>query len=74
MSHIHATISQLSFLFFQVRFRITVKPFFDEGGISVLNFSLHANSSNPELTSSLQDNVYRVSIPVIVETELIIRG
>ena len=39
-----------------------------------IEISLHANSSNPELTTSLDDNKLDLNIPVYVETDFVIRG
>jgi hypothetical protein len=45
-----------------------------DGHAQPIQIALNANSSNPELTTSLNDNQVDLTIPVIVETDIIIRG
>ena len=45
-----------------------------DGNAMPIDIRVNVNSSNPELTTSLNDNDIRLDIPVIVETDIVIRG
>ena len=62
------------FVFFQISLKTVLKPNIDDGNAMPIEISLHANSSNPELTTSLDDNKLDLNIPVYVETDFVIRG
>ncbi|XP_071748124.1 integrin alpha-PS2 isoform X2 [Lepeophtheirus salmonis] len=58
----------------KISFKIVLKPVFDQRKISSLNFEMLVNSSNPESDNTLEDNIRNISVPVIIKTELKIRG
>ena len=45
-----------------------------DGNALPIEMSVHINSSNPELTTNLDDNQFDIKVPVIVETDIVIRG
>ena len=52
-----------------------MKPTISDGGIAMpIELSLNINSSNPELTPSLDNNKVDLKVPVYVETDIVIRG
>lgn len=49
-------------------------PLVHNGNAMPIIIKLAVNSSNPELTTSLDDNQLELTIPVYVETDMVIRG
>ncbi len=60
--------------FSMISLRTIVKPIMKDGNALPIAITMRVNSSNPELTTSLDDNDVKLDIPVIVETDMIIRG
>ena len=61
--------------FSMISLKILLKPNINDGNSAMpIQIKLAANSSNPELTTSLNDNHVDLNIPVYVETDFVIRG
>ena len=60
--------------FSMISLRTVLKPNIDDGNAMPIEIKLHANCSNPELTTSLDNNQLDLNIPVYVETDFVIRG
>ena len=64
----------LIFCFLQISLRTIFEPKMYDGNALPIEMSVHVNSSNPELTTNLDDNQFDIKVPVIVETDIVIRG
>ncbi|XP_071440626.1 integrin alpha-PS2-like isoform X2 [Hetaerina americana] len=57
-----------------VHFKVLLQPFYREGMKPRYEFQMAVNSTNPEEVSSLSDNSKQLTIPIWVETDLIVQG
>ena len=51
-----------------------MQPIVTDGKALPIELTVQVNSSNPELTTNLDDNDVDINIPVYVETDIVIRG
>lgn len=51
-----------------------MKPIMHDGQALPIDLNVQVNSSNPELTTNLDDNEIDINIPVYIETDIVIRG
>ncbi|RZF48596.1 hypothetical protein LSTR_LSTR008556, partial [Laodelphax striatellus] len=57
-----------------VHFRVLLQPFYKEGMKPRFEFSVSVNSSNPENKSSSHDNYHEFTVPIWVETDILLSG
>ena len=62
------------FLIFQISLSTIMKPIMHDGQALPIDLNVQVNSSNPELTTNLDDNEIDINIPVYIETDIVIRG
>ena len=61
--------------FSKISLKTVMMPVINDAGIAMpIELGISINSSNPELETSLNDNAIDLTIPVYVETDIVIRG
>lgn len=64
----------LLYHWFQVHFKVLLQPFHKEGMKARYEFLMSLNSTNPENNKTESDNIQQLTIPIWVETDLILQG
>ncbi|XP_066900872.1 integrin alpha-PS2 isoform X2 [Halyomorpha halys] len=57
-----------------VEFRVILQPYHQDGMNPRYEFYINVNSTNPESSSSVSDNFKKITVPIWVETDLILQG
>lgn len=57
-----------------VEFRVILQPYHLDGMNPRYEFSMNVNSTNQENSSSVSDNFKKITVPIWVETDLILQG
>ncbi|CAH1396137.1 unnamed protein product [Nezara viridula] len=57
-----------------VEFRVILQPYHLDGMNPRYEFYMNVNSTNPESSSSVSDNLKKITVPIWVETDLILQG
>lgn len=58
----------------QVQFKVILQPFHQDGMQPKYEFDMKVNSTNPENSTSVSDNAKNITVPIWVETDLILQG
>lgn len=58
----------------QVHFKVILEAFHKEGMKPRYEFYMAVNSTNPEKSISISDNLEHLSVPIWVESDLILQG